>query len=122
MASGICPYQGRGAGIDTDRKPFPGPFENDDTAPPTGADRLVIEFDPPTSARIPAIEFLDWTGEPVELDDPEIGDPPRTDPCAVVVPEFCEDPNGDFSNPPVDPCRWNPFVPACQPSDPPRRH
>lgn len=100
----------------------PGPIENDDTAPPIGVDMLVLEFDPPSGLH-PAFEFLDWTGEPVDVENPEFPDPEIPDPCSV--PEFCEDPDdgrGPGGPPPtLDPCVLHPTRPECLPTDPPRR-
>jgi hypothetical protein len=102
----------------------PGPISNDETAPPPGVDMLVLEFNPPTSQAVPAFEFLDWTGEPVEVDTPGPRDPEIPDPCSV--PEFCEDPDDDGGpngpNPTLDPCVLHPTRPECLPTDPPRRH
>jgi hypothetical protein len=100
---------------------MPGPIENDETAPPAGVDMLVLEFDPPSNQIVPAFEFLDWTGEPVQMDTPGPRDPEIPDPCSV--PEFCEgDGDPDVPTPTLDPCVLNPTRPECLPTDPPHRH
>jgi len=101
----------------------PDPIKNDETAPPAGVDMLVLEFDPPSNDMVPAFDFLDWTGEPVEVDTPGPRDPEIPDPCSV--PEFCEgddDDDPDVPTPTLDPCVLHPTSPECLPTDPPRRH